>query len=124
MVLRAISQDPSEPTICKLPHIQQTHDEGKLTFLYSAKIIKMGASSKKKGVSAADDAIRSDHDTLGQLARLYELGKDTTENLAEEFNIAVKTPVPDDNEVTFGLVANHSFVSSDSGFIKIGRAHV
>lgn len=79
----------------------------------------MGAPSKKKGVSAAD-AFRSDRDTLGQLARLYKPGKGTTESLAEEFDIALKTPVPDDNEPAFGLVADHSFVSPDSGFITEG----
>ena len=90
--------------------------EIKLTFLRSAKMIKMGASNKKKGISAAD-AFRNDQDTLGQLASLYSLGKDTTESLPEEYDIALKTPVPDDNEPTFGLVADHSFVSSDSGFL-------
>ena len=76
----------------------------------------MGASGKKKGINPAD-AFGSDHDTLGQLARLYKRGKDTTESLAEEFDIALKTPVPDDNEPTFGLFADPSFVSSDNGFI-------
>lgn len=76
----------------------------------------MGASIKKKGVSASD-AFRSDHNTLEQLARLYKPAKATAESLAEEIDIALKTPVPDDNEPTFGLFANHSFVSSDSGVI-------
>lgn len=79
----------------------------------------MGASSKKKGISSAD-VFRSDHDTLEQLARLYKPGKGTTGSLAEEFDIALKTPFPDDNEPAFGLLADHSFVSSDSGFITEG----
>ena len=92
-------------------------DGNKLIFFgYSAKIIKMGAPNKKRGLRVAD-ALRSDDDTLGQLARLYKPGKDTTESLAEDFDIALKTPVPDDKESTFGLVADHSFVSSDSGIL-------